>query len=74
MNITLASTFCLFLPANRLYHCILHPVEAVHFASTLPSLQFIPELSFISGQKGTQNKGGFGIRKYAIADYQAVTV
>ena len=48
MNITLASTFCLFLTANRLYHCILHPVEAVPVASTLPPLQFIPELPFIS--------------------------
>ena len=49
-------------------------MEAVPVASTLPSLQLIPELPFISGHKGTQNKGGFGIRKYAIADYQAVTV
>ena len=52
MNITLASTFCLFFLANRLYHCILHPVEAGPVASTLPPLQFTPELPFIYGHKG----------------------
>ena len=62
MNITLASTFCLFLPANRLYHCILRPVEAGPVASTLPPLQFIPELPFIYGHKGYGKRAELGTK------------